>query len=279
MPPSETGIDRERRADDRFERRQHQRHFDAERIDRQRLAAALRVDHLVVAAAAPGRRRLRSTSPQTMLSPSVEVPHTMLSPSSAVPQTMLSPSTRCPRRCCRSRRRRSRCPTRCCRRRRPCPRRCCRRRRRAPDDVVAAGACPRRCCRRRRRAPDDVVARSSRSVPHTMLSPSCPASWPRPTRCCCAHALAVGMMHAARQPVVAPDDLAAPDRCTGMRSPGCAVRVEPRQAHGAERVEEAGALRQRVVARILLRGVLQDRLDQVRRQRRIRLQHQRDRAG
>ncbi len=46
----------------------------------------------------------------------------------------------------------------------------------------------------------------------------------------------------------------------------------------ALRVEEAGALRQRVVV-TRLRGVLKDGLHQIRLERRVRLEHQRDRAG
>ena len=57
------------------------------------------------------------------------------------------------------------------------------------------------------------------------------------------------------------------------------VRVELREAHGAERVQEARALPQRAVAPVPLRGVLQDRLDEVRRQLRVGLEHQRDRAA
>ena len=47
-------------------------------------------------------------------------------------------------------------------------------------------------------------------------------------------------------------------RWTGIRAPDLVVGVEPRQADRTERVQEAGALAQGVVAVVLLRGVLQD---------------------
>ena len=113
------------------------------------------------------------------------------------------------------------------------------------------------------------------SVPHTMLSPSRSANAPQvvpswkafafgrmtpplmrwlPQMTCLLHTVGIDQLRA------------------GLRG-----LVEPRQLHGALSVQEAGALGQHVVARIDLRGVLQDRLDHVRRQRRVRLQHQRDR--
>ena len=64
----------------------------------------------------------------------------------------------------------------------------------------------------------------------------------------------------------------------GIDSCRAAVRgaEEACELHRSLRVEEAGALRQHVIGRIDLRGVLQDRLHHVRRQRRVGLQHQRD---
>ena len=116
-----------------------------------------------------------------------------------------------------------------------------------------------------RRAPDDVVAIGGvLAMPHTTFA--------RP-------GIRLGQDDAARQAVVAPQDLAAPDRLRRHPVARLRIRVELRQAHGAERVEEPGALPQRVVARVLLRGVLENRLDQVRRQVRIGLQHQRDRPA
>ena len=56
-------------------------------------------------------------------------------------------------------------------------------------------------------------------------------------------------------------------------------RVEARQTDGADRVEEAGTLRQGVVAGILLRGVVENRLHRVGCERRICLKHQRNGAG
>ena len=63
----------------------------------------------------------------------------------------------------------------------------------------------------------------------------------------------------------------------GLR--GRVSRKRPRQLHGAARIQESGALRQVVVTGPVLRRVLQNRLDEIRRQRRVGLEHQRDRAG
>ena len=243
-------------------------------------ALLVRREHdVVVAAAAPGHvfvavgrgRPRRCWRPSTCPTRRCRLPR-------PCPRRCCRRRTRCPTRRCRSRRRRSRCPTRCCRRRgrraphdvvaaeRTCPRRRCRRRG-APHDVVAARTCPTRRCRR-----EDIV-------PHTTLSPVDVQRLRRAPDDVVAHAFARRLDDAARQPVVAPDESGGsrPTAPASGRRPR--VRVELRQAHGAERVEEAGALPQRAVAGIRLRGVLQDRLDQVRRQVRIRLQHQRDRAA
>ena len=155
--------------------------------------------------------RRRRRVPHTMLSqsaPPQSVPQTMLSPSPpTVPQTMLSPSPRCPRRCCRRRRR--------------CPRRCCRRRRRAPDDVVAVAHC----------------------VPQTMLSPSYPGSSPIPRRRCCPRRWRSAMMTPPVRRWLPQMIWRLHIGCTGIAVAGACVRVELRQAHRAERVQEAGALR------------------------------------
>ena len=166
----------------------------------------------------------------------IAVPQTMSSqsaPPQSVPQTMLSPPPPCPTRCCRRRRP---CPRRCCRRRRRCPTRCCRRDRGAPDDVVAASRCPRRCC-----VPQTML--SPFAVPHTMLSPRSPRC---PRRCCrrllvlatpqvvpSAHALRGRQDHAARQQVVAPDDVLAPHALHRVRVAG--LRGRSRTARGARR--------------------------------------------
>ena len=154
---------------------------------------------------------------QTMLS-SPAVLHTMLS-SPPVLQTMLSVvagapddvvvGRRCSRRCCRrrpcSRRccRRRRCSRRCCRRWR-CSRRCCRRRR-----------CSRRCCRRRRcstrccrrwRCSTRCCRRTG--APHTTRPPTGVSSAPH--RTLVLHALLPGSDDAAREAIVAPDDVTRP---------------------------------------------------------------------
>ena len=197
----------------------------------------------------------------------------MLSVPLAVPQTMLSVRPRCPTRCCR---RRSRCPRRYCRRRRPCPRPRCRSRRRR-------NRCPRRCCRRRRRCPTRCCAVSARRAPHDVVGPGrrpqtmsahdgslqpvpqtmlsvpsavCTAPHVVPT----FHALAVG----SRKP---PDSKwlpqmtcllqmlgRAPCRQAGLAK-NCARLTAPRHS-GSRRLAE------RVVPRLVLRRVLQDRLHQ-----------------
>ena len=69
----------------------------------------------------------------------------------------------------------------------------------------------------------------------------------------------------------------APRRCAPSASRSWSWRRSPMRSSSAPlRVQEAGALRQRVDARQVLRGELQDRLHRVRRQRRIGLEHQRD---
>ena len=82
-----------------------------------------------------------------------------------------------------------------------------------------------------------------------------------------------------RNAVAAPVDLAAPPLCMRIAFPGAGVREEAREINGALGVEEAAALAKRMDVRLKLRGVLQDRLDEVWRKRGIGLEHQRDRAG
>ena len=188
------------------------------------------------ASACPTTMSSSAPVPQTMLSPSCGAPDDVVAVCRGAPDDVVADRP-CPTRCCRSRRRRSRCPRRCCRRRARCPRRCCRRRR----------ACPRRCCRRRRWCPTRCCRRRA-IEPQTMLSPPSPASSPSPRPRCCAQAFAVRLDDAARQAMAAPDDLAAPHRLHRHAVAARAVRVELRQAHRAERVQEAGALPQRAVA-------------------------------
>ena len=83
---------------------------------------------------------------------------------------------------------------------------------------------------------------------------------------------------AARQALVAPDDLAAPRVRGRVGLTGPRGAEELRELHRPLRVEEAAALRQCVVV-VDLGGVLQDCLDQVRRKRGVCLQHQRHRAA
>ena len=79
--------------------------------------------------------------------------------------------------------------------------------------------------------------------------------------------------------MVAPDEVLAPHLLDRHFVARLRVRVEPREPNGADGIQEARALRQRVVAGVRLRGVLQDRLHGIGRQARVRLDHQGDRAG
>src|SRR5882762_11213221 len=134
----------------------------------------------------------------------------------------------------------------------------------APHDVVAGGGAPQDVVAEGHRAPHDVVAREAqgfRRAPDDVVGPR------------------VGgrLDEAVRQAMVPPEDLATPDLL--CRHPFALLRIQVilRQTYRAERVQEPGALAKHAVTRIRLRGVLEKRLDQVRRQVRIRLQHQRDR--
>ena len=129
----------------------------------------------------------------------------------------------------------------------------------APDDVAAAIIGPARC------APDDVVA----VVGDFRRSPE-DARFPRVRR---------RQHQAAGQLVVAPDEVLAPHRLDRNTLAFLGRRVEAREPHGAERVQETGALLERAVAAIFLRRVLEDRLEQVGRERRVRLQHLRGDAA
>ena len=85
------------------------------------------------------------------------------------------------------------------------------------------------------RAPHDVLAAPSREAPQTVLT---------------FQAFAARLEDAVPDLVVAPDDRLAPraPRC-GYALPGLRGREEARQVDGARRVQEARALRQRVVVR------------------------------
>ena len=58
-----------------------------------------------------------------------------------------------------------------------------------------------------------------------------------------------GHEHAAADQVVTPDDVLAPHVLGRIGLPGLRGGKEPREAHGADGVDEAGTLCQRVVAR------------------------------
>ena len=158
-----------------------------------------REDHLVVAAAAPGRVLCADVAQMTLAS--IDVPHTTLSPSVAVPQTMLSPSDAVPQMTLSQSAPPQSVPH---------------------DDVVAVRLVP------------QTMLSPSDDVPQTTLSPSPPCPRRRcrrhppscPTRCCRRSSQRLGHApddvvaprvrgrrdHAARQAMVAPDDLAAPHR-------------------------------------------------------------------
>jgi len=83
---------------------------------------------------------------------------------------------------------------------------------------------------------------------------------------------------AARDAVIPPEDVLGPHLLAGIPIAGLRRLVIARKTNRAERVEETGTLRERVDVGRRLRCVLQQRLDGVRRQVRVRLQHQGDGA-
>ena len=186
---------------------------------------------------------------------------------------MLSKHRRsCPRRCCRRRW----CPTRCCRRRR-CPRRCCRR---------AHRRCPRRCCRHR--------SCPRRCCPHRWCPRRCCRRRSCPTRCCrrrsqCArrlrptqpsvdHALPSGLMYPPEIMWLPQMQMFAPATLHRHHAAGLVPVVKLREPNGAQHIQKSGALFERVVASVHLSGVLQNPFDEVWRELRVRLEHQRDGA-
>ena len=140
--------------------------------------------------------------PQTMLSSSL-VPQTMLSPSNVVPQTMLSSPS-------------------------------------VPQTMLSSPSVPHTMlsplasC-----VPQTMLSQPSpHSVPHTMLSSSL-RPWAAPQITLRGPGVADRAEVAARDPMVAPDDLLAPDAWIGMRDAGRVRLVERRELHRAEGVEEA----------------------------------------
>src|SRR5206468_7794447 len=79
----------------------------------------------------------------------------------------------------------------------------------------------------------------------------------------------------ARHKAVAPDNLSAPFR-RERRGAGCDIA---REGDGTLRIEEACPFGERVVSRVHLRRVLQNRFHLIGRERWIGLQHQRDRTA
>ena len=192
-----------------------------------------------------------------------DVPHTMLC-------ALFRGRSSCPTRCSGNRRRRTRCPRRCC-----LPSL-------VPQTMLSSSLqCPTRPCLRRRRcsrprrrslsradgAPDDRVSRR-RCVAEPQMTSA-------------RHAFASG--RSTPPPMRWLPQLMCLFHGVGSRSARCPepapVGEALRELHGAARIQESGALRQGVVARLVFGGVLQDRFHQIRRERRVRLHHQRDRAG
>src|SRR5258708_3154042 len=213
-----------------------------------------------------------ATVPHTMLSPAI-VPHTMLSPAT-VPHTMLSPAT-VPHTVLS--------PA-------PAP----------PTGLAAASVRPPRFSRPPAPPPrwSPPAAGPGRAAPAPWLGPRAPDAAPGggaggsarrdvvagaglgdAPRCADGERVGVHLRHAGTEAMGAPDDVLAPHLLDGDLVARLRRGVEAGEANRADGVQEAGALRQRVVAGILLRRVLQDRLHRVRRERGIRLQHQRDGAG
>src|SRR3954469_22420367 len=86
---------------------------------------------------------------------------------------------------------------------------------------------------------------------------------------------------AVRKTLVPPDDRAAPRGGIALTRPreASARRKRPRQFDGAARIEEPRSLRKRLHESLGFRCVLEDRLDEIGREVRICLEHQRDRAA
>ena len=176
--------------------------------------------------------------PHTMFSASRRVPHTMFSPTLAVPHTMFSP-------------------------------------RAVPHTMFPKSSVDEPHTMFPNSSddvPQTMFSPSRRSVPHTMFSP--PESRDAPQTVLLFHAFAAGRR--------TPDSILwlaqmmdlLHARCVGYRLPGLRGCVEPRQIDRAAAVQEAGAFGQRVVV-LVLRRVFDDGLHQVRRQLRVRLNHQR----
>src|SRR5579872_4735791 len=190
--------------------------------------------------------------PHTTLSPSL-VPQTMLSPSSAVPQTTLSPSL-------------------------------------VPQTTLSQSAPP-QSVPQTTLSPSSVpqtMLSPSVSVPHTMLSivgapddvvPIVAECFGGPPDDIGGPRIGGRLDGAALQTVAAPDDLPAPDRLNRHGLAGAVAGEVAGQPDGAERVQEPCALPQRTVAGVRLCGVLQNGLHEVRREVRIRLEHQGDGAA
>ena len=138
----------------------------------------------------------------------------------------------------------------------------------APDDVGAPHDV---------RGPNDVVAgrRAAGSAPHDVLTAEGRRAAPRDVR---IPRGAARIERPAAQELVAPDDLFAPRVGSRVRVARVRTSEELRQLHGPLRIQKACTLGERVVV-VGLRGVLKDGLHQVRRQKGVRLQHQRDRTA
>src|SRR5262249_31129556 len=108
----------------------------------------------------------------------------------------------------------------------------------APDDVARVV---------RVDTPDDVLAIARRALhaPDDVLFRGVLGNAPIGAE---ADRVSEGIEEAARQQVIAPEDVPAPDPLHWDRLTGTRGRVDPREPHGAHRVEEAGALSERVVA-------------------------------
>src|SRR6266853_396684 len=131
---------------------------------------------------------------------------------------------------------------------------------RAPDDVVIAeGRAPDDVVVVARGAPDDVVV-EQRGTPGHLAARGARERAPLRRRL----PRVVGGTHdAARQAVVAPVDRLAPLLRGGNRRTSRGRRVVLREAHGAERVQEASALFERAVSLAELGCVLKDGLHHV----------------